>query len=83
MLTAEKLSLRIGPRQILSGIDLEIIPGQVTAILGPNGAGKTSLLRLLSGEWVPDEGKVFINGTYLQQIPIRHLGKIRSYLHQE
>lgn len=83
MLIAEKLYLRLGTRQIISGIDLQIRPGNVTVILGPNGAGKTSLLRLLSGEWIPDEGKVVLNGMDLHKIPIRRLGKIRSYLHQE
>ncbi len=83
MLRADKLSLRLGSRQILSGIDLQLIPGQVTAILGPNGAGKTSLLRLLSGEWIPDDGTVILNGSALKDIPIRRLGQIRAYLHQE
>ncbi len=83
MLTAKNLHLQRGGRQILSGVSLELQPGDVTAILGPNGAGKTTLLRLLSGEWPADKGSVEMNGKPLQAIPISQLGKIRAYLHQE
>ena len=83
MIKADNLHLKLGHRQILSGVDVELHPGKVTAVLGPNGAGKTSLLRLLSGEWVADRGTITVNGKSLQEIPIGHLGKIRAYLHQE
>lgn len=83
MLKATNLHLKLGRRQILSGVDVALCPGTVTAVLGPNGAGKTSLLRLLSGEWKADAGTVELNGKQLQEIPISHLGKIRAYLHQE
>jgi iron complex transport system ATP-binding protein len=83
MLEAKSIFLTLGQRQILSGIDIELPAGAVTAILGPNGAGKTSLLRILSGEWEADSGQVSLNGSPLRQIPVRELGKLRAYLHQE
>lgn len=83
MLRAKDITLSIGPRKILSGIDFAIEPGKVTAILGPNGAGKTTLMRVLSGEWVPDHGTVELNGTAIGKIPVRRLGQLRAYLHQE
>jgi iron complex transport system ATP-binding protein len=83
MLKARSISLILGGRRILSGIDLELRPGTITAILGPNGAGKTSLLRILSGEWQPGAGSVELNGSAIGHIPVRKLGQIRAYLHQE
>lgn len=83
MLEAKAITLRLGRRDILRGVDLQLEPGTVTAILGPNGAGKTSLLRILSGEWEPAGGSVRLNGQPLAELPVRRLGQLRAYLHQE
>jgi len=83
MLVATNITLSLGGRSILSKVNLQLNPGQVTAILGPNGAGKTSLLRILSGEIGADDGSVSINGDSLRDIPVRQLGRIRAFLHQE
>ncbi|MGA1205649.1 MAG: heme ABC transporter ATP-binding protein [Opitutales bacterium] len=83
MLEAESISLSLGRREILKDVSLQLTPGKVTAILGPNGAGKTSLLRILSGEWHPGKGLVRMNGRSLHSIPVRRLGQLRAYLHQE
>lgn len=44
---------------ILDGISLKIKPGQFVAIVGPSGSGKSSLLRLLLGFDVPEQGSVY------------------------
>ncbi len=41
---------------MLKGIDLDIVPGRVTAIVGPSGAGKTTLLQILGTLSAPDKG---------------------------
>jgi energy-coupling factor transporter ATP-binding protein EcfA2 len=51
--------------QALSGIDLEILPGDRLALVGPNGSGKTTLIKLLSGLLAPVKGTVCFNGTEL------------------
>lgn len=65
MLQAEGLYLRRGQQDVLRGIDLQLAPGQIVGVLGPNGAGKSSLLGALSGELVPAQGRVTLQGRAL------------------
>lgn len=46
----------------LSGLSLTIDKGEIVGVLGHNGAGKSTLLRLLSRIYLPDKGKVVLNG---------------------
>ncbi|MGW5365810.1 ABC transporter ATP-binding protein [Actinopolymorpha pittospori] len=55
----------------LSGLDLEIPPGQSLAIVGENGVGKTTLIKLLCGLYDPDAGAVRIDGASPQQVRSR------------
>ena len=57
-----------GARTILSGIDLVVPRGSVTAILGPSGSGKSTLLAALTGELPPAAGTVEVFG---QPVPRR------------
>ena len=48
---------------VLTGVDLEVAPGEILAVLGPSGCGKSTLLRQVSGLDAPTSGSVTINGT--------------------
>ena len=52
---------KTGVRNI-SGINLTIYEGQITAILGHNGAGKTTLFNILTGLTAPSAGTAFVFG---------------------
>jgi Cu-processing system ATP-binding protein len=58
MIRLASIRKRFGPLEILRGIDLEILPGRVTAIVGPNGAGKTTIIKMLLGLVKPDSGRI-------------------------
>lgn len=49
MLKIKNLQAKIGDKEILKGLNLEVNPGEVHAIMGPNGAGKSTLASVLSG----------------------------------
>ncbi len=55
-------SLWLQRKEILRGIDLEIVPGQFVAIIGPSGSGKSTLLNALAGFVVPTSADVTIGG---------------------
>ncbi|GJF18096.1 ABC transporter [Mycolicibacterium cyprinidarum] len=59
---AQGISKSYGKRQVLSGVDLDLPEGTITAVLGPSGCGKTTLLRILAGFENPDAGTVRIAG---------------------
>lgn len=48
--------------QVLKGIDLDIMPGEVASIVGPSGAGKTTLLQIIGSLDRPDSGSVDYDG---------------------
>ncbi len=61
------ISKRFGGVKALSGVDLEVLPGEVHALLGGNGAGKSTILKILNGVHRPDEGVVEVAGHRLVQ----------------
>src|SRR6478736_3992701 len=64
MLKIENLHARIGSREILTGIDLEIPSGEVHAIMGPNGSGKSTLAQVLAGreDYEVTTGRILLDG---------------------
>ena len=61
ILKCENLHKKIGKKEILKGISLELDEGDILGFIGPNGAGKTTTIKLILGLQSIPSGKVFIN----------------------
>ena len=53
------VSLSIGGRKLIDGLNYEFVKGMKVGIIGANGMGKTSLLKLITGSLSPDSGEIF------------------------
>jgi D-xylose transport system ATP-binding protein len=62
LLELKGLSKSFGPVRALTSVDLEILPGKVTALCGDNGAGKSVTIKTISGLWRPDGGELLWEG---------------------
>src|SRR3989338_2673873 len=58
MLEVSNLACSRGDHRLFSGLSFALHPGQIMQVQGANGSGKTSLLRMLCGFIIPDEGKI-------------------------
>ena len=83
MIKIENLSKVYGEKELqviaLKDINLEIQPGEFTAIVGPSGSGKTSLLNCIGGLDTPTTGKVFIKETDLSRLSENELIDFRLH----
>jgi fructose transport system ATP-binding protein len=66
VLQARALVKTFGRVVALDSADLELYPGEVLAVIGDNGAGKSSLIKCLSGAYVPDQGEILLDGRAVQ-----------------
>lgn len=83
VLRAHDVSVSLGGRPVLSGVTLDVVPGEVLALVGPNGAGKSTLLGVLSGELTPDAGSVRLDDRDLASFSPLELARRRSVLTQD
>lgn len=80
--SARSLSLRMGKRQIINDVSLQLRGGEMTALIGPNGAGKSTLLRLLTGFLTPDSGERLVEGRPLEAWSADALSRRRAVMLQ-
>jgi len=68
---------------VIKGVDIKIKKGEKIAIVGKNGAGKSTLIKLLGGFYMPQKGKVLINGKSLEEIDRSSLWQKMAVLFQD
>ncbi|MBI2243346.1 MAG: ATP-binding cassette domain-containing protein [Nocardioides sp.] len=90
-MSAARTGLRVSTRRLvhiyrseghevaaLSGVDLDVEPGELVGLLGPSGAGKSTLLSLLAGVFRPSAGKVHVGDLELSTAGARDLDRMRA-----
>jgi phospholipid/cholesterol/gamma-HCH transport system ATP-binding protein len=78
MIQLRGVSKRLGSKQVLDGLDLEIPTGITTVILGRSGTGKSVLLKHIIGLMKPDEGSIEIEGEDIAHMDEAELNRVRK-----
>ena len=81
-LSARQLSAGYGDMVILEGLDLDVMPGRITAIVGANACGKSTLLRAMSRLLAPRDGQVLLDGKSIHSMAPRKLAQTLGLLPQ-
>jgi phospholipid/cholesterol/gamma-HCH transport system ATP-binding protein len=71
------LSYSRGEHVIFSDLNIDIERGKITAIMGPSGTGKTTLLRLITGQSLPDRGNIRVDGKNVPRLKTGELYDLR------
>ncbi len=69
LLKLEGVTKRFGGLVAVNSVDLEVEEGEKLGVVGPNGSGKTTLYNLISGVYMPDEGRIFFEGKEITNLP--------------
>lgn len=69
MLDVHGVDVDIGGKSILTGVDLEVVDGEVLGVLGPSGSGKTTLLRAIAGLVEVSAGDITWDGESVLGVP--------------
>jgi iron complex transport system ATP-binding protein len=81
-LQAQDVRLGYGDHVVVDGLDLDVLPGTVTAVIGPNGCGKSTVLRALGRLLKPTGGQVLLDGKRIDRTPTREVAKVLGMLPQ-
>ncbi|MBQ9184581.1 MAG: LPS export ABC transporter ATP-binding protein [Bacteroidales bacterium] len=83
-LYCENLVKKYGVRTVVKGVSMEVEQGEIVGFLGPNGAGKTTSFYMITGQITPNNGKVFLDGEDITDLPMfKRAQKGIGYLPQE
>src|SRR6202050_1690206 len=78
IISARQLRVQFGDREILHGLDFDILHGEVVVILGGSGSGKSTLLRTIVGLEKPSSGEILVKGTDLGKASKREISDVRK-----
>lgn len=67
---------------VITGIDVDVAPGDIVGVLGPNGCGKSTLLKSVCGVISPRSGTIVADGTDLARVRPRRRAQILGYVPQ-
>jgi phospholipid/cholesterol/gamma-HCH transport system ATP-binding protein len=78
MIKVENLHKRFGNLIVLNGVNFEVPAGSTIVILGRSGIGKSVLLKCIVRLIEPDDGKIYIEGKNIFDLPIKELNELRK-----
>lgn len=81
-ISVKDLSFSYNLKKVLEQVDINISKGSFFCIVGPNGSGKSTLLRVISAALKPREGVVIFEGTDINEMKIRSIAKMLSFVPQ-
>jgi ABC-2 type transport system ATP-binding protein len=70
MIKIENLVKNFGAKRAVDGISFSVERGEVVGFLGPNGSGKSTTMRMITGYYAPDGGKVSVGGHDVAEEPL-------------
>ncbi len=76
VLRIEDISMSFGPVTALRSVDLHLRRGEVLGLVGDNGAGKSTLVKILTGLYKPDHGRIYLDG---EEIRLRSVQDAREH----
>ncbi len=82
LLDVKNLGISFGGLRAVDSFRIEIEKGQLYGLIGPNGAGKTTVFNMLTGVYLPNDGKIILDGkdiTGKRTIDINHAGVARTF----
>lgn len=82
LMDLKNITLRFGGVVAIKDISFDIREGEIRAIIGPNGAGKSSMLNVISGFYVPQEGEIWFEGQRrpaMKPYEVARLGLARTF----
>lgn len=66
----EHITMKFGDITAVRDINLDVQSGEYVTILGPSGCGKTTLIKVIAGIWTPTDGKVYVDGDDVTNVPM-------------
>ena len=76
VLRTEQISMSFGPVVALRSVDLHLPRGEILGLVGDNGAGKSTLVKILTGLYRPDGGRIYLNG---EEVKFRSVRDARQH----
>ena len=83
-LRCENLVKKYGVRTVVKSVSMEVNQGEIVGFLGPNGAGKTTSFYMITGQIVPNDGRIFLEDEDITDLPMfKRAQRGIGYLPQE
>ena len=84
LLEAKGLTKQYKTKNVVNGISICVLPGEIVGLLGPNGAGKTTSFNMIVGLVKPDEGDIIFENKSIAKLPMHERARLGlGYLTQE